>query len=252
MDKTYKERIALRRALLKEHHDVVVAVNNDSDKRVRAAVCELYTFLMGTYLPGRYPTMFKLHHAEYETGKAVMLQNLVTRELWPVELSPEAPTIRALETLIKVVDEDILILLPEQKNNQKEKQGGKADGDTKYILEAYATCFPSGFDTRTKLGRRLAEIHEPVPGYHEKLEKSMDRFFEKLEVGRYVKRVNWSITTDAELFAAFGSVHGGEGEKLEAIKPEELNVDKVRTFLFAFLFPCPVLLYVQSLNATHT
>ncbi|KAL2014602.1 hypothetical protein VTN00DRAFT_2127 [Thermoascus crustaceus] len=230
MDKTYKERLALRRSLLKEYHDTVVAVNNDSDKRIRAAVCELYTFLMGTYLPGRYPTMFKLHRAEYETGKAVMLHNLVTEEIWPVELSPAAPTIRALETLIKVVDEDILILLPEQDMNKEEKKAEeKEEGDTKYILEAYAACFPAGFDTRKKLGRRLAKIHEPVPGYQEKLEKSMDRFFEKLEVGKYVKRVNWSITTDAELFSAFGNVHGGEGEKLEAIKPEELNLDK--TFL---------------------
>lgn len=258
MDKTYKERLALRRSLLEKYHDTVVAVNNDSDKRVRAAVCELYTFLMGTYLPGRYPTMFKLHRAEYETGNVAMLHNLVTGEIWPVELSPEAPTIRALETLVKVVDEDILILLPEQEKKEKEKQGEvKEEAGTKYILKAYAACFPAGFDTRKKLGQRLAKIHEPVPGYQEKLEKSMDRFFEKLEVGKYVKRVNWSITTDAELFSAFGNVHGGEGEKLEAIKPEELNLDKVRAALpcfslIALLSSVQSLDETQLLNATHT
>jgi len=45
-----------------------------------------------------------------------------------------------------------------------------------------------------------------------------------------VKRVNWGITTDAELFSAFGNkVHSSEGEVLEVIEPEDLNIDK--TFL---------------------
>ena len=52
------------------------------------------------------------------------------------------------------------------------------------------TCFPNGFDTRLKLGLKLREIHDPVPGYAEKLERSMDRFFERLEVGKVVRRVN--------------------------------------------------------------
>ncbi|KAN0083061.1 Protein of unknown function (DUF3445) domain containing protein [Elaphomyces granulatus] len=232
MDKTFKERLEYRRSLLLEHHDTVIAVNNDTDPRIRAAVSELYTFLLGTYLPGRYPTMFKLHRVNYPSGKTVMLQNLVTEELWPVKLAKEAPTIRALETLIKTVDEDFLILLPEQDDEETAAAGELEEegGETKYILEAFATGYPAGFDPRKKLGNCLARIHEPVPGYPERLEKSMDRFFDKLEVGKYVKRVNWGITTDAELFSAFGNkVHSSEGEVLEVIEPEDLNIDK--TFL---------------------
>ncbi|KAL1968326.1 hypothetical protein VTN77DRAFT_1855 [Rasamsonia byssochlamydoides] len=236
MDKTYKDRLAYRRSLLKEYHDTVVAVNDDSDPRIRAAVKELYTFLMGTYLPGRYPTMFRLHHTAFETGKAVMLENLVTEEIYPAEVTPQTSTIRALETLLKTIDEDFLILLPEEPKTKNSKNKSKpseekeaADGNVKYILQAFSTCYPAGFNPRKKLGKRLAEIHAPVPGYADKLEKSMDRFFEKLEVGRYVKRVNWSITTDAELFSAFGGLHSEEGEKMDAIKPGELNVDT--TFL---------------------
>ncbi|KAJ9271783.1 hypothetical protein DTO212C5_2208 [Paecilomyces variotii] len=235
MDKTYKERLALRRSLLKEYHETVVAVNDDSDPRTRAAVSELYTYLMGTYLPGRYPTMFKLHRTEFEAGKAVMVQNLVTGELWPVEVGKSTPTITALETLIKTVDEDFLILLPE-KSSSSEKKKKKTDGEgegegeaTKYILEAYATCYPAGFDTRKKLGHRLATIHDPVPGYKEKLERSMDRFFDKLEVGKYVRRVNWSVTTDAELFSAFGNkIHGGADDESTTtpLRMEELDLDQ--------------------------
>lgn len=223
MDKTYKERLEYRRSLLLNHHDTVVAVANDADLRIRAAVRELYTFLLGTYLPGRYPTMFKLHSVNYPSGKTFMLQNLVTEELWPVTLAKGIPTIRALETLFKTVDEDFLILLPEQNEETAGEAAAKENGETKYILKALANGYPAGFDPRKKLGNCLAKIHEPVPGYPEKLEKSMDRFFDKLETGKYVKRINWGIATNAELFSAFEN----DGEIPEAIEPEDLNVDKV-------------------------
>ncbi|KAL1957911.1 hypothetical protein VTO42DRAFT_5303 [Malbranchea cinnamomea] len=124
MDNTYKDRITYRRALLKEHHDIVVGVRNeDTDPRVRAAVGELYRFVMGTYLPTRYPQMFRLVVASFDdTGKTNMLQNLVTGEILPTELSLNRPASTALETLAKTVDEDMLILLPEQKKQKKNKQ----------------------------------------------------------------------------------------------------------------------------------
>ncbi|BDD56932.1 hypothetical protein MAP00_002347 [Monascus purpureus] len=215
MDKTYRDRLALRKSLLGEQHDIVVAVNNDSDPRVREAVWELYTFLLGTYLPGRYPTMFKLHH---QTRR---LENLVTGEMWPVVPADTDPTILPLETLVKIVDEDFLFLLPEEQNQKDDKKK-----EPKYILEAYSTCFPSGFNPRKKLGLLLANIHGPVPHYREKLERSMDKFFAKVEVGKYVRRVNWTVTTNAELFAAFGGTHAAVDEELEKIQPGELDVDQ--------------------------
>jgi hypothetical protein len=146
-----------------------------------------------------------------------LFQNQVTGTTWPITLSPETPTIQALEILMQTVDEDFLILLPEH----------SPEDQPKYILEAYTTCFPSGFNSREKLGLRLADIHGPVPGYQDKLERSMDRFFARIEVGKCVKRVNWSITIDTELFAAFGGTHAVSGEKEEAIEPGKLRVDQV-------------------------
>jgi hypothetical protein len=255
MDKTYKDRIMYRRQLLKDHHDVVIQVRNEgTDPRVRAAVGELYNFTMGFYLPTRYPRMFKLVTAEFDKERTQLVQNLVTGELLPTDLSANRPASSALETLAKTVDEDMLILLPQQKRTGSEKKkknqtgdvrrrnvnasGGhssSADGapatspteDTKYVLEAYEVCYPAGFDSRTKLGKRLADIHGPVPGYAEKIEKSMDRFFEKLEVGKFVKRANWGITTDSDLFSAFGGIHAAKGEKLKPLAREDLDVDNV-------------------------
>ncbi|KAJ6021385.1 Protein of unknown function DUF3445 [Penicillium herquei] len=229
MDNTYKERIALRQKLLEQHHDIVVAVNETTtaDTRTRTAVSELYSFILRTYLPSRYPQMFKLHS---NTGKeSELFENLITGKSWPTSLSPETPTIHALEILAQTVDEEFLILLPDVSSEPDQP---------KYMLQAYATCFPSGFNTREKLGLRLADIHGPVPGYAEKLERSMDRFFAKIEVGRFVKRVNWSVTTETELFAAFGSVHASQApgdiqnnvEKAEtdggALKLEDLDIEQ--------------------------
>jgi hypothetical protein len=148
-----------------------------------------------------------------------LFQNLVTGDTWPTSLSSKTSTIQALEILTQTVDEDFLILLPEL--------SPKDNDQPKYVLQAYTTCFPSGFNPHKKLGLRLADIHGPVPGYHDKLERSMDRFFARIEVGKYVKRVNWSITIDTELFAAFGGTHAVSGEKEEAIEPGKLKVDQV-------------------------
>ncbi|OCT46961.1 hypothetical protein CLCR_02451 [Cladophialophora carrionii] len=227
MDKNYADRVAYRRKIMSEEGEHVVAVNDDY--RVRPAVVELYQYLMGTYLPLRFPTMFKLHEAYYEAGQTFMLENLVTKALLPAKASPTIPTAMLLETLGRTVDEDFLFLLPEEDEDPSPDNKDKDYvPDTKYILEAYVCCCPSGFDPREKLGKRLASIHEPVPGYSAKLEASMDRFFARLEVGKYVRRVNWAITTNGNLYSAGkGTNHAHEGDALSQLE----EVDSENTFL---------------------
>lgn len=212
MDKTYADRIVYRKRIIAENGKHVVNVNDDT--RIRPAVVELYMFLMGTYLPLRFPQVFKLHETEYEQGKTYMLENKVTGSLFPARPTPSTPTTTLLETLGRTVDEDFLFLLPEEDSD-----------DPKYVLEAYVTVCPSGFDPAEKIGKRLAAIHTPVPGYNSKLEGSMDRFFTKIEVGKYVRRVNWAITTNTELFSAGkGTTHAHEGDEVEEL--DEVDVDK--------------------------
>lgn len=222
MDKTYKERILYRRKILKEHREIVIAMHDESDPRAIAAVKEFYRYIMSTYLPVRYPTMFRLHETAFETGKAYMLENLVFNELYPSEVTKLTSPMRALEILYKTLDEDYLILLPDESDGDDPKA-------VSYRLVAYETCYPAGFNPRQKLGKLLADIHGPVPGYYEKLEKSMDRYFANVEVGKYVKRVNWSISTNTELFAAFGGLHSSvnETQAEEKIQEGKLDVDSV-------------------------
>jgi hypothetical protein len=48
-------------------------------------------------------------------------------------------------------------------------------------------------------------IHGPVPGYEEKLEKSMDKFFASMPFGKMIWRSNWSVSTDGVLFNLEGA-----------------------------------------------
>lgn len=209
MDKTYLDRIRLRRQLIKDHGNIVV----DANKKIAPAVSEFYTWMMGTYLPLRYPTMFQIVQNTSMVPKQrsqPLLTSLVTRETIPIR--PPSTAIEALSLLGSHIDTEFLFLLP---------SSDPAD-DGKYKLEGYVTCFPSGFDTRKKINLTLADIHTPVPGYASKLEKSMDRFFATLPVGKIVKRVNWSVTTNTDLFALGGNhVYEGEDTKYESIDLEK-------------------------------
>ncbi|BCR85694.1 heme-dependent oxidative N-demethylase family protein [Aspergillus chevalieri] len=218
IDNTYKSRLALRSSLISNHRDTVIGVSDDDgrDTRVRQAVEELYAFVIGWYLPSRYPSMFRVIPAPSSRKGGEVLENKVTGDTWPTTLANTQNAEIALEILGKTIDEDFLILLP---NPSTEK----------YHLSAYITCYPSGFNPARKLGLQLSTIHAPVPGYAEKLEKSMDRFFARIEVGKVGKRVNWSVTTGAGLFAAFGGTHARVGEEFESLGAGELDVES--TFL---------------------
>src|ERR1700744_1648894 len=106
MDKNYADRVAYRRKVMAEEGEHSVAINDDF--RIRPAVVELYQFLLGTYLPLRFPGMFKLHEAHYEEGQTFMLENQNTKALSPAKPSAATTTQMLLETLGRTIDEDFL------------------------------------------------------------------------------------------------------------------------------------------------
>ncbi|KAI4624156.1 uncharacterized protein J4E87_005655 [Alternaria ethzedia] len=183
MDNTYCTRLQIRTKLLNQEHHEVIACNPEAVP----AVQELYEWLMGTYLPQRFPSLYRIT----ESGKH--LRNHVTDTLIPLHMP---------------------------------------NGEEALEILAFVNCFPSGFNTRSKLGQLLADIHAPVPGYAAKLEKSMDRFFANLPVGKIVKRSNWSISTNGELFCLEGN-HMSEEEmqrkqEVEDVEDVDLNKSVVR------------------------
>jgi hypothetical protein len=147
-----------------------------SNEAAELAAKELYTYLVQHLLPTRYPNIFTLLPSS--PSSPPHLQNAITHATLP--LTPPNDAIAALKLLTQHVDEDFLILLPSE------------DGDG-YSLQAYIWCYPVGFSPPELLGMKLRDIHGMVPGYKNKLEGSMDRYFGKLEVGKVVVRRNVSL-----------------------------------------------------------
>jgi hypothetical protein len=235
MDNTYISRIQLRRQIMDSHPEATLACNPVGEQ----ATFELYEWLVGTYLPRRFPTCYELVNVEKVSGEITPAQqhqqgnepthllNNVTSEYIPLQATSP---LTALRTLGSHIDTDFLILLPKQTEGDEENEPQLA-----YHLEAFSTTFPSGFSTLSKLGLPLSAIHTPVPQYARKIGKSMDRFFARLEVGKLVRRANWTITTTPELFVESGThFHGfdemspAEQEVCIAEQRRELDVGEMR------------------------
>ncbi|HVF33180.1 MAG TPA: DUF3445 domain-containing protein [Acidimicrobiales bacterium] len=91
----------------------------------------------------------------------------------------------ALEDAALAVAEDLCVLAP--------------DGSGRWRLVAGVVCFPSRWRPADKLGRSVAEIHDPVPAYAEELAVRVDRFLDALRPGRGAWRRNWFVHDDPAL-----------------------------------------------------
>jgi len=76
------------------------------------------------------------------------------------------------------------------------------DGDGIYQLTAASLCFPTRWLLADKIGRSMEAIHEPVPGYDERLGTPMEKFFVAMQVDNPVWRTNWSLVDSPELHLA--------------------------------------------------
>ncbi|KAL2151473.1 hypothetical protein VTH82DRAFT_6571 [Thermothelomyces myriococcoides] len=167
------------------------------------AVLELYSYLLGTYLPRRYPTMFSLDRPSSGPSE-IVFRNKVTGRSLPL-VPPPSEASEMLRALGETVEDDMFLVL-------RDPDGGE------HRAVAYVCCHPSGFDPSEKLGKRLAEIHSPVPAYS-KIGASMERYFSRLEVGK-----SWAIQTHPNLYAPSGNhVHPGED-----VEDEDVDVRKAR------------------------
>src|SRR5437763_944640 len=148
MDRGYLKRIQEREPLIKNKAEFTIGTG----PLVNDAIEELYTEIMIDYLPSRYPTIFKT------SGKSV--RNTVTGGTYPLTTKGLTPE-RMLELLGMNVEEDFYFMCP--------------DANNEFRLQGYIACFPGGFLSPARVGQSVREIHRPVPGFEEKLGKSVDR-----------------------------------------------------------------------------
>ncbi len=168
IDDRFAADLAAKRALFAARHAEVFAALPEA-----AAAAEELLALLADHLPRHHPDRFR-RDGEH-------LVNLATGESWDVA----HPALHPLETCGRLVQEDFCLM------------GG--DGG-KYRLVGAALCAPSRWRLGDKIGRDLAAIHAPVPGYRDALEPGVDRFFARLKPEKPAWRLNWTILDDPAPF----------------------------------------------------
>jgi hypothetical protein len=168
IDQRFAAQLDARRRLLDERRSEVLAGLPESGPGQR----ELLALLLD-HLPRRFP-----EHYRRVDGR---IENRITGDRFVVAAYEDAP----LELAGRLVQEDLCLM--------QRGEGG-------YRLVAAALCFPAHWRLADKLGRPLQVIHEPVPGFGERLAAPVDRFFASIQVARPVWRVNWSLVDQPTLF----------------------------------------------------
>jgi hypothetical protein len=121
------------------------------------------------------------------TSAGSLRDNSTGRLIDPDELHP-------IEAAARLVQEDLCLMA---------KRG--AD----WVLGAACVCFPSRWSLLEKIGRNLAGIHGPVPGYESELAAPTQAFFDRLSPDRPVWRLNWTLLTDPVLYQPDPSERAG-------------------------------------------
>lgn len=167
MDRGYLARIQERKRLIQTKAEFTIGTG----PCVNPAIEELYTEIMIDYLPRRYPTIFSV--------KEMTVYNAITGSTYPLSTAGLTPE-EMLQLLGTNVEEDFYFMCPDDDGGQ-------------FRLRGYIACFPGGFLSPARVGESLREIHQPVPGFEEKLGWSADRYFARMQPGQFIGRMNVSI-----------------------------------------------------------
>lgn len=167
-DRNLAVDLAAKRALLETHRDEVFAAMPDA----AMSAAELLELLVANLL--RY-------HAAVFSREGDHLSNAATGEQWNVT----RPALHPLDLAGRLVQEDFCLLQPLGES---------------YRLVGASLCSPARWRLSEKIGRPLAAIHQPVPGYAARLMRPVDRFFAALTSEKPVWRLNWGILDDPSPF----------------------------------------------------
>ena len=105
-----------------------------------------------------------------------------------IEIAPDKNH-HPLDAVALQIPEDVLLLAPQE-----------TDNGTVWVLKAASLAFPSHWVLAEKMGKPMAAIHTPVPGYGEVLAGPVDRFFNAMLQGPISQRRNWALQIDDGLF----------------------------------------------------
>jgi len=66
-------------------------------------------------------------------------------------------------------------------------------------MTAAAVCFTSRWNLAGKVGLNLNEIHQPVPGYEDKVAGAVNHLINRLGTDQILRRSNWTLLDTDEL-----------------------------------------------------
>jgi len=177
VEKTYPAMIAERQRLFRENGIKVLDYLPGSE----LACKELMEICLQFYC-ARYPTHFSL-----SSDKKTFHNNLLNT-------TTEIKRFHPLHILLNNVPEDFAIVL-------------RNENDGMYYFRAGVICSSLGWNVATKIGMKLAEIHQPIPDYKEKMAFSMDRFFSKMLTNSPIQRGSWGLEVGTPLFMQADDPH---------------------------------------------
>ena len=122
-------------------------------------------------------------HAQLLTGHddalAELIDCVVAFRGEPLTIGPVVDGVRSeLADLAVTIQEDVLFMVR---------------NDEHWYLAGGVLMFPDQWTLPDKIGRSMAQIHEPTDGYDELLEAKADQFLDRLSPGRVVRRRNWFV-----------------------------------------------------------
>ncbi len=168
IDEHFVADLIRKQALLINHHQAVFA-SLENTRSPQAAVLQLLV----AHLLRHYPDIYQAH----DRG----ICNLKTKQVFNFSDFAAAP----LDLAGRLVQEDLCLLEPEE---------------NRYILSAASVCFPLRWSLQEKLGQSIAQIHQPVPGYAQKLEQPVDKVFTHLREEFPTRRYNWNLVDTPDLY----------------------------------------------------
>ncbi|KAJ5665150.1 uncharacterized protein N7477_007598 [Penicillium maclennaniae] len=176
LESTYKTRIAQRKELYAKNGKAVLDAMPGSE-----LACKELMEMVLQFICARYPQHFTL------VDKRILKNHILGTE-HDVKAKPP------LEILLENVPEDFAIML-------------RDDETGFYFLRAAVICSALGWNVASKVGKRLDQIHDPIPDYKEKMQFSMDRFFTKMPTEKPIQRGSWGLEVGEPLYMPPGHPH---------------------------------------------
>lgn len=95
------------------------------------------------------------------------------------------PSLHPLDAAGRLIQEDLVVMV---------------ERDNDLIFAGGSVCFPNRWDLRSKLGRTMAEVHEPVTDLNAQLGDTVDAFLRRLTPAKPVWRLGWGVLDTDDLY----------------------------------------------------